>query len=134
MNIGHAARASGINAKLIRYYESIGLIAPAGRSAAGYRVYDQTDLHLLRFIKRSRRLGFSMEQIARLIGLWRDRDRSSAEVKSVALEHVMELEAKIAEMQAMVDTLRHLAGACHGDARPECPILEGLQASRESEP
>ena len=132
MNIGQAARASGVNAKLIRYYESIGLIAPAGRSAAGYRIYDETDLHLLRFIKRARGLGFGMEQIARLIGLWRDRGRNSADVKSIALGHVAELEAKIAEMQAMVDSLRHLADACHGDNRPDCPILEDFQAPRRA--
>jgi MerR family copper efflux transcriptional regulator len=130
MNIGQAAKASGINAKLIRYYESIGLIAPAGRTESGYRVYGETDLHLLRFIKRARSLGFGMERIARLIGLWRDRERSSAEVKAIALDHVVELEAKIAEMQGMVDTLKHLASACHGDSRPECPILSDLETAR----
>ncbi|KAA0679487.1 Cu(I)-responsive transcriptional regulator [Roseomonas genomospecies 6] len=128
MNIGEAAKASGVNAKLIRYYESIGLIPEAGRTASGYRVYTRQEVNILRFVKRARTLGFSIERIQHLVGLWRDKDRASAEVKRVALEHVAELEAKIAEMQAMADTLRELADACHGDHRPDCPILHDLES------
>lgn len=126
MNIGEAAKASGVGAKLIRYYESIGLIPEAGRTASGYRVYSGNDVNVLRFIKRARTLGFSIERIQRLVGLWQDRNRPSAEVKRVALDHVAELEAKIAELRAMSDTLRELADACHGDDRPDCPILRDL--------
>jgi Cu(I)-responsive transcriptional regulator len=126
MNIGEAAKASGVNAKLIRYYESIGLIPEAGRTASGYRVYSRNDVNVLRFIKRARTLGFSIERIQLLVGLWQDRSRSSAEVKRVALDHVAELEAKIAELRAMSDTLKELAHACHGDDRPDCPILRDL--------
>ncbi|WP_448207068.1 Cu(I)-responsive transcriptional regulator [Azospirillum sp. sgz302134] len=126
MNIGEAAKASGVNAKLIRYYESIGLIPEAGRTAAGYRVYTASDVNVLRFIKRARTLGFSIDRIQTLVGLWQDRGRSSAEVKRIALDHVAELEAKIAELRAMSDTLKDLAHACHGDDRPDCPILRDL--------
>lgn len=126
MNIGEAAKASGVSAKLIRYYESIGLIPEAGRTGSGYRVYGPNEVNVLRFIKRARTLGFGIERIQTLLGLWQDRDRASAEVKRVALEHVAELEAKIAELTAMSDTLRHLADCCHGDDRPECPILRDL--------
>ncbi len=128
MNIGEAAKASGVNAKLIRYYESIGLIPEAGRTAAGYRVYTGQDVRILRFVKRARTLGFSIERIQALVGLWRDKHRASAEVKRIALEHVDELEAKIAEMRAMADTLHELADACHGDDRPDCPILRDLES------
>ena len=123
MNIGDAAKASGVSAKLIRYYESIGLIPEAGRTASGYRVYTAAEVNTLRFIKRARTLGFSIERIQHLVGLWQDKARASSEVKHIALEHVTELEAKIAEMQAMRDALRELADACHGDHRPDCPIL-----------
>ncbi len=126
MNIGEASKASGVGAKLIRYYESIGLIPEAGRTAAGYRVYSGNDVNVLRFIKRARTLGFSIERIQRLVGLWQDRNRPSAEVKRVALDHVAELEAKITELRAMSDTLKELANACHGDDRPDCPILRDL--------
>lgn len=126
MTIGDAAKASGVNAKLIRYYESIGLIPEAGRTASGYRVYSTNDVNVLRFIKRARTLGFGIERIEHLVGLWQDRSRCSSEVKRVALAHVAELEAKIAELQAMADTLKDLADACHGDDRPECPILKDL--------
>lgn len=126
MNIGQAAKASGVGAKLIRYYESIGLMPEAGRTAAGYRVYTPQDVNILRFIKRARTLGFSIERIQHLVGLWRDKGRASAEVKRIALEHVAELEAKIAELRAMSDTLTELARACHGDERPDCPILRDL--------
>lgn len=126
MTIGDAAKASGVSAKLIRYYESIGLIPEAGRTASGYRVYSANEVNVLRFIKRARTLGFGIERIQHLVGLWQDRTRCSAEVKRVALAHVAELEAKIAELQAMADTLAELADACHGDDRPECPILKDL--------
>ena len=127
MNIGEAAKASGVSAKLIRYYESIGLIPEAGRTAAGYRVYTPSEVRILRFVKRARTLGFSIERIQALVGLWRDKQRTSAEVKRIALEHVEELEARIAEMRAMADTLHELAAACHGDDRPDCPILRDLE-------
>jgi len=126
MNIGQAAAASGISAKMIRYYESIGLIGSATRTASGYRVYTDADLHTLRFVRRARDLGFSVEQMHELLALWRDRSRASADVKRIALEHVAELERKAAELHAMADTLKHLALHCHGDARPDCPILADL--------
>lgn len=127
MNIGQAAQATGISAKMIRYYESIGLIVPAGRTASGYRTYTEQDLHTLRFVRRARGLGFSVEQMHELLALWRDRKRASAEVKRVALQHVEELERKAAELQQMADTLKHLARHCHGNDRPECPIIEELE-------
>lgn len=126
MNIGQAADLAGVAAKRIRYYEQIGLIDAAARSESGYRLYDEQDLHSLRFIRRSRALGFSIPKIATLLALWRDRWRSSAHVKQVALDHVHELRSKIAELQSMVDTLEHLARRCDGDSRPECPILADL--------
>ncbi|UEM21354.1 Cu(I)-responsive transcriptional regulator [Skermanella mucosa] len=129
MNIGQAAKASGVNAKLIRYYESIGLTPEAGRTASGYRVYTPHEVNILRFVRRARTLGFSIERIQHLVGLWQDKDRESAEVKQIALEHVAELEAKIAEMRAMSDTLQELADACQGDHRPDCPILRDLENS-----
>ncbi len=133
MNIGQAATASGVSAKMIRYYESIGLIPKTIRTEAGYRVYSEHDVHTLRFIRRARDLGFSVEQIADLVSLWRDRERASKDVKTIALEHVSTLERKIRELQDMASTLKHLARNCHGDARPHCPILEEL-ASDEAEP
>jgi Cu(I)-responsive transcriptional regulator len=126
MNIGEAAKASGVSAKMIRYYEGIGLIPPAGRTEAGYRVYTDRDVHTLRFIRRARGLGFSVEQMTELLALWRDRSRASADVKRLALGHVDELRTKIAELEAMASTLQHLAAHCHGDDRPECPIIEQL--------
>jgi len=127
MNIGEASDASGVSAKMIRYYEEIGLIAPAGRTSANYRVYDADSVNRLRFVRRSRSLGFSLEETERLLKLWDDKARASAEVKALALTHVEELERKIAEMQAMRDTLAHLAERCHGDDRPNCPILADLE-------
>lgn len=127
MNIGQAAKASGVNPKLIRYYESIGLIPEAGRTAAGYRVYSDQEVQILRFVKRGRTLGFSIEQIAQLVGLWRDKGRASGEVKEIALLHLQELTAKIAELRGMADTLQELADSCHGDHRPDCPILHDLE-------
>ncbi|QRM34641.1 Cu(I)-responsive transcriptional regulator [Microvirga sp. VF16] len=126
MNIGQAAEASGVTAKMIRYYESIGLIEAPARTEAGYRVYGSHDIYALRFIKRARTLGFSIEETAGLLALWRDKSRASADVKAFALQHVHNLEAKIGELQAMTRTLRHLASHCHGDARPNCPILDDL--------
>ncbi len=126
MNIGQAAEASGVSAKMIRYYESIGLIPKTVRTEAGYRVYSENDVNTLAFIRRARDLGFSVEQIAELVALWRDRDRASTDVKRIALEHVEVLEQKARELQEMASTLKHLAKHCHGDQRPECPIIEGL--------
>lgn len=128
MNIGEASKATGVSVKMIRYYESIGLIPAAVRTLSGYRVYRDIDIRTLQFIRRARGLGFSVEQMQQLIELWRNQNRSSAAVKTVALEHVRELEAKIAEMESMARALRHLAGSCHGDAKPDCPILDDLMA------
>ena len=125
-NIGEAAELSGVSSKMIRHYESIGLIPEAGRTSAGYRIYTEADIHRLRFIKRSRSLGFSTRQIETLLGLWNNRSRASAEVKKLAQAHADELAAKIGEMQAMQRTLQDLARRCHGDGRPECPILDDL--------
>lgn len=126
MNIGEAAKASGVSAKMIRYYESVGLIPAAGRTTSGYRLYTMTDVQVLRFIRRARDLGFPVEKIEELLALWQDRSRQSADVKQIALEQIAGLETRIREMQAMMDTLRHLANACCGDHRPDCPILADL--------
>jgi Cu(I)-responsive transcriptional regulator len=126
MNIGEAARDSGVSAKMIRYYESIGLLPRAERTDSGYRVYREPDVHTLRFIRRARDLGFSMEQISELLALWREPGRASADVKKLAQTHIDELEARAAQLMAMSRTLRHLAEHCHGDQRPECPILDDL--------
>jgi MerR family copper efflux transcriptional regulator len=126
MNIGAAAAASGVAAKMIRHYESIGLLPPAERRPNDYRDYGEREVHELRFIKRARRLGFSMDEIGALLALWRDRDRPSRDVRRIAEAHVGDLEARIAEMQAMAKTLRQLMHKCHGDDRPDCPILEDL--------
>ncbi|MEY4064186.1 MAG: Cu(I)-responsive transcriptional regulator [Pseudomonadota bacterium] len=131
MNIGEAAEHSGVNAKLIRHYESIGLISRATRTESGYRVYSDNDVHILRFIKRARGLGFSMKEIKKLVSLWRNKSRASSEVKSLALSHLRTLENKILELQEMADSLRFLARHCKGDDRPECPILEELSEVRE---
>lgn len=126
MNIGQAAAAAEVSAKMVRHYESIGLLPKAGRTAANYRVYGANEVHLLRFIKRARGLGFSTADIKQLVGLWRNKSRSSAAVKNIARRHVAELKRKIAELQTMVQTLEHLAEHCQGDHRPDCPILEDL--------
>ncbi|MEO6379118.1 MAG: Cu(I)-responsive transcriptional regulator [Caulobacteraceae bacterium] len=128
MNIGQAARASGISAKMIRYYEGVGLVRAADRTGSNYRNFSARDVDELRFIRQARNLGFSIAEISRLLSLWRDRDRPSREVKAIALRHVEDLDARIADMQVMADTLRHLAETCSGDDRPDCPILKGLEA------
>jgi MerR family transcriptional regulator, copper efflux regulator len=126
MNIGQAADASGVSAKMIRHYEAIGLMAKARRTDNGYRIYDGNEVHTLRFIRRGRALGFSMKEIERLLGLWRNRRRASGDVRRVAQQHITELDQKIAELQAMRRTLHQLVQHCHGDRRPECPILDDL--------
>lgn len=126
VNIGQAAKASGVSAKMIRHYEEVGLIPAANRTESGYRQYGEADVHSLRFIRHARDLGFSIVQIGELVGLWQNRRRSSSRVKALALAHVAELERKVASLQAMKDTLQHLATCCHGDDRPECPILDRL--------
>jgi len=126
MNIGEAAHASGITAKMIRHYENIALIKPSARSDAGYRTYNENDLHTLRFIKRARKLGFALDQIRDLLSLWNDAHRASADVKAIALAHVADLNKRVAELTEMRDTLQHLAQTCNGDSRADCPILQGL--------
>lgn len=128
MNIGQAAQASGVSAKMIRHYESLGLIAAPARTDAGYRVYGDRDVHLLRFIRHARDLGFSLAQTAELLGLWQDRARPSRQVRALAQAHLAELDAKLAELQAMRATLAALVSCCHGDERPDCPILDTLAA------
>ena len=129
MNIGQAAATTGVSAKRIRYYEQIGLLDRAKRSASGYRVFDRNDLHTLNFIRRARGLGFSVPKISTLLELWHDQRRRSADVKRLAETHLDELREKIIELQAMVDTLQHLADRCDGDKRPDCPILRDLESS-----
>lgn len=129
MNIGQASEASGVSSKMIRYYEQTGLIPKAARRDSGYRDYDDADVHRLRFIRGARDLGFTVEQIADLLALWSDRERASADVKALALGHVDALKEKQAEIAAMIATLENLANRCHGDDRPDCPIIEGLAAN-----
>ena len=124
--IGAAARASGVSAKMVRHYESLGLLGAVARTDAGYRQYTPADVHTLRFIKRARDLGFSMAEIAELVSLWHDRGRASADVKRIAQTHVAELEKRIQAMQDMRRTLQNLLHHCHGDERPDCPILDQL--------
>lgn len=126
MNIGQAARESGLSAKMIRYYESIGLLRPAHRSDSGYRLYREDDLHTLGFIKRSRDLGFSLDEVAKLLTLWQDRQRASADVKQLARAHIDDLNQRIAQLSGLRDTLQHLVAHCQGDDRPDCPILKEL--------
>ncbi len=128
MNIGEAASASGVSAKMIRHYESIGLIGAARRTDAGYRVYARQDVQVLQFIHRARMLGFSLDQIRELLALWQDKGRASADVRALARAHIAELNRKIAEMEAMRRTLERLAASCHGDSRSDCPILDDLAA------
>ena len=128
MNIGQAARRSGLSAKMIRYYESIGLLKPANRSDSGYRLYSDDDLHTLAFIKRSRDLGFSLDEVGKLLTLWQDRQRASGDVKALARQHIEELNQKIRELTGLRDTLHELVQSCQGDHRPDCPILKELAA------
>ena len=129
MNIGSAAERSGLPPKTIRYYEEIGLIPAAGRTEGGYRDYDETDVQILRFLRGARGLGFSVPECRELLSLYRDRDRASADVKAIALQRIEDIERKILELQSMRKTLKTLAERCHGDDRPDCPILEDLAAS-----
>ncbi|MGN8261546.1 Cu(I)-responsive transcriptional regulator [Pseudomonas sp. SMSB3] len=126
MNIGQAARRSGLSSKMIRYYEAIGLLQPATRSDSGYRTYQTEDLHRLAFIKRSRDLGFSLEEVGKLLTLWQDRERASADVKALAMQHIDELNKRIDELISLRDTLGELVAHCQGDDRPDCPILQDL--------
>jgi len=130
VNIGAAAKSSGVSAKMIRYYEQIGLIQAPPRTEGNYRVYTARDIEVLRFIQQARRLGFPMAQIATLLSLWEDRARPSRQVKRLALTHIEELSRRIEELTDMRDTLRHLAEHCRGDGRPDCPILDGLARGR----
>ena len=130
MRIGQASVRSGISERMIRHYEKIGLIAPAARRDSGYRDYDEHDVHTLRFIGRARDLGFPLEEIRQLLALWQDRGRSSADVKALALARAAELKRKAQELDAMRRSLEQLAADCHGDDRPDCPILEDLEADR----
>jgi MerR family transcriptional regulator, copper efflux regulator len=125
-SIGEAAAHSGVSARMVRHYESLGLLPAVTRTAAGYRQYAMRDVHTLRFIRRARDLGFSMDEIAGLLKLWQNRERTSADVKRIALAHIADLDRRIAEMSAMKDSLGRLAACCHGDSRPDCPILDGL--------
>ena len=126
MNIGEAAKQSGVSAKMIRHYESIGLLPPADRALSGYRTYSDSDVRNLKFIRAARDLGFSLDTIAQLLSLWQNRNRESREVKALAQAHIQALEDKVAELNAMIGALRQLSASCHGDHRPDCPILEGL--------
>lgn len=130
MNIGQAAQASGVSAKMIRHYEEIGLIPKASRTGSGYRLYSGNELHLLTFIRQARNLGFSIEQIRELLNLWQNKRRNSRKVKELALNHLRELDERIRELQAIRAAISHLAMHCHGDDRPECPILDGLAEVR----
>jgi Cu(I)-responsive transcriptional regulator len=130
MNIGEVAVMSEVNSKMIRRYEEQGIIPKAGRSLAGYRQYSEKDVHVLRFVKRARELGFSMKDIKQLISLWRNKSRPSSQVKSIALKHRAELEKKLNEIQAMLNTINNLVKNCHGDDRPDCPILDGLDCHK----
>jgi Cu(I)-responsive transcriptional regulator len=130
MNIGEAASATGVSAKMIRHYEGVGLLPPASRTDAGYRQYTDKDVNMLHFIRRSRDLGFSLEQIRELLDLWQNRRRSSRQVKALAEAHIAELDEKLQELQQMKATLAHLVHCCHGDDRPDCPIIETLESAR----
>ena len=126
LDIGRASRESGVSVKMIRHYEAIGLLKNVARTFANYRVYSGKDVHTLRFIKRARTLGFPVDDIRELLSLWQNKSRSSASVKKIAAGHMDDLKRRIAEMQSMLTTLQHLTHHCHGDQRPECPILEDL--------
>ncbi|WP_269494885.1 Cu(I)-responsive transcriptional regulator [Castellaniella sp. S9] len=127
MNIGQAANASGVSAKMIRYYEQTGLIPPANRKESGYRYYSASDVHMLRFIRRGRDLGFPVAKINELLGLWRDKSRQNADVKRIATAHITELREKIDSLTQITNTLQTLIECCSGDDRPDCPILDDLE-------
>lgn len=127
--IGTAARRAGVSPRMVRHYESLGLLAPVARTESGYRQYSEADIHALRFIRRARDLGFSMPEIGTLLGLWQDKQRASASVKQIAQTHIDDLQQRIAAMQAMQRTLAQLVSCCAGDARPDCPILDDLAAN-----
>lgn len=129
ITIGEAAARSGVSAKMLRHYEALGLLPGLARTEAGYRLYSDKDVHILRFIRRARDLGFSLAEITELLKLWQDRARASREVKKIALAHVADLQRRLDEMTAMKRALEDLASCCHGDARPDCPILDGLADS-----
>lgn len=126
MDIGRAAKDSGVSVKMTRHYEAIGLLPKVARTFANYRIYSANDVHTLRFVRRARDLGFSMDDIKELLGLWQNKSRSSAAVKKIARKHAGELKHKLAELKTLIDTLEYLARHCHGDQRPECPILDEL--------
>ena len=128
-NIGEAAEASGVSPKMIRHYESLGLLPPARRTVAGYRIYETNDVHVLRFIRRARDLGFAIKDVERLLTLWQNRRRASSDVRRVAQDHIRDLDQKITALQGMKRTLEHLVHNCHGDLRPDCPILDDLSHS-----
>ena len=130
VNIGEAAKLSGVSAKMVRHYETLGLLPRVGRTDSGYRQYSQAEVHTLQFIKRSRELGFSMDEIAGLVSLWQNRRRTSASVKRIAQKHADDLAQRIEAMQAMQRTLQHLIHGCHGDDRPDCPILDDLAGTK----
>ena len=132
LNISEAAEQSGVSAKMIRYYESLGLLAEARRTSAGYRIYDEREVHTLRFVRRARDLGFSIEEIQHLLGLWQNRGRSSRDVRKVAQQHLVDLDRRIAELQTIRRTLQQLVEHCHGDQRPDCPILDDLAGATET--
>jgi Cu(I)-responsive transcriptional regulator len=134
MNIGQAAKASGVSAKMIRHYESVGLFPGAPRTESGYRQYTEREVSTLRFIRHSRDLGFSIEQIRELLGLWQNRKRPSRQVRALAQAHLKELDQKLQELQAMKATLEHLVHCCHGDDRPDCPIIDTLAQDTLSTP
>ncbi|HTS91817.1 MAG TPA: Cu(I)-responsive transcriptional regulator [Stellaceae bacterium] len=132
MNIGTVSRATGLPAKTIRYYESIGLVAPAERSAGNYRRYGESELMALRFVERARRLGFTLKEVSELLALWRDKSRQSAEVRALAQAQIRRLDARLRELRSMRRTLEHLVERCRGDERPDCPILDELAGEKLS--
>lgn len=134
LNIGAASRVAGVSAKMIRHYESAGLLPKARRTGNGYRAYSENDVHVLRFVRVARELGFPSEQIRQLLGLWGDRRRSSAKVKALALANLAAIEAKLSELQAIKSALEVLVARCHGDERPDCPILDGLAQAQSALP
>jgi Cu(I)-responsive transcriptional regulator len=132
LDIGGCARATGVPAKTIRYYESIGLLPPPKRAGNGYRRYGEPEIETLRFVRRARDLGFSLEEVAKLLALWRDKNRASADVKALALEHARALEERIAKLEAMRATILELAARCHGGRRPDCPIIADIAGERKA--